>query len=299
MKRLVWLASYPKSGNTWMRMLLSAYQQDRDKNFEIDDAFRSTISASRRATFLRVANKQELDVPQIDSLREAVQRSIAQTIKPPILLKTHDACVQHNGFPVIRKELTLGAIYVIRNPLDVVDSFADHMGLSTDGAITAMNNPRFSIGGKDAELVPQYLQTWSNHVRTWTEHNNFPVHVIRYEDLHAAPHFAFRNALNFLGWDVDSRRLKHAIQASSFSNLKQQEERKGFAERSQSSRSGRFFRNGKTGNWSETLTPEQIQQIVSMHGPVMEFYGYHFPYQSTDCSLSTETSNIKKQTITH
>ncbi|MEZ6088830.1 MAG: sulfotransferase domain-containing protein [Pirellulaceae bacterium] len=275
MKRLVWLASYPKSGNTWMRMLFAAFQKHPDQPFELKDAFKSTRSEVRRSEFEKIAGKSELSELEIDRLREAVQISIAQAIKPPVLLKTHNARVMHNGFPMIRRELTLGAIYIVRNPLDVADSVADHWGVSIDEAIAMMNNRRNAIGGGQGDdLVKQYLESWSQHVLTWCHQRAFPVHVVRYEDLLSATEFTFRNVLTFLGWQLDEQRIRQAIELTQFDSLRSREETSGFAERSKKSTSGTFFRRGQSGHWREILTSAQANLVIEHHGLVMRRFGY-------------------------
>ena len=258
-------------------MLFSAYQNRGDKDLELRDAFRSTISASRRTEFEELAGTTDLTVKQVDSLRQAVQESIAKRIKPPVLLKTHDARVQHNGSPVVRRELTLGAIYIVRNPLDIVDSLADHMGFSIQKTIDQMNNPAFSIGGLKTSLVTQYLETWSNHAKSWTMQNAFPVHVVRYEDLLDATEFVFRNVLTFLGWPLDLERIEQAIESTKFQNLQDKEAETGFKEKSNKSLSGRFFRKGKAGDWPNILSQQQAEQIIDNHSEMMQRMGYNIP----------------------
>lgn len=275
MKSLVWLASYPKSGNTWMRMLFAAYQKSPDdKDFELSDAFHSTMSESRRQTFERIAGTSDLTNRNIDEYREAVQIDLSNRVRPPVLIKTHNARVQHDGFPIIRRELTLGAIYIVRNPLDVVDSVADHWGVDHDRAISMMSDRKLTIGGPKQELITQYLESWSGHVTSWIDQRAFPVHVVCYEDLLARTEITFRNVLTFLGWDPDGDRIERAIKETDFRRLQQREQESGFSERSNKSKSGTFFRQGKAEQWRDTLSDSQISQICDTHADVMQRFGY-------------------------
>lgn len=275
MNSLVWLASYPKSGNTWMRLLFAAYQMaSEDSSFQLHDAFRVTMSESRRTDFERLAGKGNLTVTEVDQLREAVQVELSERVRPPVLLKTHNARVQHQGYPIIRRELTLGAIYVVRNPLDIVDSFADHWGVSKDRAIEMMNNRRQSIGGPNADLVTQYLESWSEHVKSWVDQRVFPVHIVRYEDLLNSRETTLRNVLTFLGWEADPDRIAKALSETEFERLKERESADGFEETSKKSSSGRFFRRGVAGHWRESLSAQQIDRICLHHGEVMRRFGY-------------------------
>ncbi|TWT82494.1 hypothetical protein CA13_39570 [Planctomycetes bacterium CA13] len=174
MKRIVWLASYPKSGNTWMRMMFAAYRKPLGESLALREAFQTTISDSRREEFERAAGRDNLSDAEVDQLREEVQISLAKRVQPPVLVKTHNARVQRNGCPLIRRELTLGAIYIVRNPLSVVDSVADHWGCSIDEAVHMLNFSRHSIGGGKDKMVRQYLQNWSMHVLSWIDQPAFP-----------------------------------------------------------------------------------------------------------------------------
>tara|TARA_R110002049_G_scaffold288423_1_gene470902 strand:- start:78361 stop:79221 length:861 start_codon:yes stop_codon:yes gene_type:complete len=275
MKSLVWLASYPKSGNTWMRLLFAAYQKSPDdENFELSDAYHATMSKSRRQAFERIAGKTDLTNQEIDELREAVQIDLSNRIRPPVLIKTHNARVQHNGFPIIRRELTLGAIYIVRNPLDVVDSVADHWGVDHDRAIAMMNDRKLTIGGPKQDLVTQYVESWSGHVTSWIDQRAFPVHVVCYEDLLARTEITFRNVLTFLGWDPDLERIERAIAETDFRRLQKREKEAGFGERSNKSKSGTFFRSGKAERWQETLSEDQVGRVVEAHAGVMKRFCY-------------------------
>jgi hypothetical protein len=274
-----------------MRMLFAAYQKPVGQPMELTDAFQTTISDSRRDEFERLAGKTGLTDVEVDRLREMMQISLAARVKPPVLVKSHNARVRHNGFPLIRRELTLGAVYMVRNPLDVVDSVADHWGCSIDDAIAMMNNPQLSIGGQNDAMVRQYLQNWSLHVASWIDQPAFPTHVVRYEDLKSSTELTFRNVLTFLGWPLDSQRIAHAIEQTNFKKLQQQEANHGFAETSKCSIGGRFFRNGNTGHGVSMLTSLQYQRIVKQHGAVMERIGYTNQSQCVAHHIDTSDSD--------
>ena len=257
-----------------MRMMFAAYRKEPGVSVTLTEAFKTTMSDSRRSDFEKVADKSEFTEMEIDNLRETVQKTLSERAKPPVLIKTHNARVRHNGIPMIRRELTLGAIYILRNPLDVVDSVADHWGCSIDEAIKMMNNDRHTIGGPKDAMVKQYLQSWSRHVRSWIFQPVFPTLIVRYEDMQSAPEMTFRNILTFLGWPIEPDRVTSAIAETNFENLQAKEAADGFEERSKKSLSGQFFRKGKSGDWENVLTKEQIQRIVEDHGQVMQTFGY-------------------------
>lgn len=279
MKNLVWLASYPKSGNTWTRMFLAAYRSSDPKTLSLNDIASASRSESLYQDFVEVSGKQrdELSEKEIDSFREAVQVRLASPDAEGRIIKTHNARVMHNGFPLIRRELTKAAIYLCRNPLDIVDSLADHVGGSLDQAIQLMNSPAHRLGGRDSKLVTQHLDTWNTHVDSWLSATEFPVLLIRYEDLKLTPIDCFRKVVEFLEWEVNENRLEMAVRATAFETLQRMEDRTGFSETSQVSKSGRFFRRGLAGTWPQRLTRQQAEQILNNHGETMQKSGYEIP----------------------
>jgi hypothetical protein len=211
-----------------------------------------------------------LSVEQICKLRPTVQRNIAASRPGSILVKTHNILGDFNGLPLHEMTVTAGAICIVRNPLDVVLSLADHFGLSLDDAIEFMNSDTTGTPTDEAN-VSSVLSSWSNHVQSWTSDSESTC-VIRYEDLLAKPEKGFRKVVKFLGVKDDRSRLKRAVKFSSFSELRKQETRQGFVERSPNSQ--RFFRSGRQNLWRTKLSPEQVARIVDVHGDEMQRFKY-------------------------
>ncbi len=172
--------------------------------------------------------------------------------------------------------MTAGVVYLLRNPLDVTLSWANHTGTSAEKAVQDLCNPNFSMSRRFdglADQLAQFLGSWSNHVRSWVDESGLPVHVIRYEELKRDPETVFGAALGFCGIPPEAARLQKAVEFSSFGELQKQEREKGFRERPVSA-SGGFFRQGKVGGWRAELTPQQIRQIVETHAETMRRFGY-------------------------
>lgn len=277
---ITWLASYPKSGNTWVRSFLAAYSFSGEcpDGFDLNLIPRITASESRAAAFAELAGVpfNELSDEQIDGLRSEVQRRLAKTLGPNQVVKTHNARVRHRGTPLICREYTARAIYVVRNPLDVVDSLADHCGTTVEDVITLLGDRRHRLGGS-AGNVPQYLDSWSGHVKSWVNNSAFPAHLVRYEDLLNDPIGRFREILQFLEREVVEERLAKAVNQTSFEALRENEQQSGFAEVSQFSKSGTFFRRGISDAWKSVLQPDQIQIVLHEHGKAMQLAGYEHP----------------------
>lgn len=277
-KGIIWLASFPKSGNTWVRAVWAAYLADGEPfDFRRMDAV--TASESRWSEILAAAERHaasEMSDADVDNVREAVQKRLATTLPPTHIVKTHVARVGPHRNPLISGHATRAAIYVVRNPLDVVDSLSDHAGLTLDRTITLLNDPRHTLG-RDDRMAPQYVGTWSEHVRSWTEHDDFPLLIVRYEDLHRDPLAHFTRVVGLLAGEVDQQRLARAIATASFEALTRLEERSAFPETSPLARSGRFFRRGRNQFWPNVLSRRQAAAIIEQHGEMMAKLGYELP----------------------
>jgi hypothetical protein len=275
---LVWLASYPKSGNTWVRAVWAAYVADGlPFDFKLLEAV--TASDSRWESILAAApgmSPSRLNDTQVDALRLVVQRRLAEANRPTQLVKTHLARTNAAGTPLVSGRHTRAAIYVARNPLDIVDSLSDHAGLTLDGAIELLNDRGHTLD-RDEIMTGQYLGTWSGHVASWTEHDEFPVLVVRYEDLHREPVTHFGRVVELLAREVDQPRLSRAIASASFRSLQSLEERSRFPETSSLARSGRFFRRGREHFWPNVLSRRQAAGVLEHHGGAMKKLGYELP----------------------
>lgn len=187
------------------------------------------------------------------------------------VVKTHSSFMTPEGRPGFNLSVTKSAIYIVRNPLDMVVSLADHYGMPTDQAIQAMGSRDFSVGANDA-TVEQYLGHWSEHVANWVTAKGFPKMVMRYEDMLRDPVRAFGDVISFFKFERDEDRLRTAVERTSFSSLKQKEQSEGFKEKSPNSE--RFFRKGTFGGWREALSKNQVSRVVEAHGRVMQKLGY-------------------------
>ena len=273
LKNIVWLASYPKSGNTWARVFLANYLLGALQPVPINQVHRIGIGDAVAPAYARVAGGRydPADTMGHLRLREKVLRGIAANGADINLVKTHNIRDRAFGVELILPRYTRGAIYIVRNPLDVAVSYARHYGMTPAEAARALSRTDNTVGA-DPTSVAQYLGTWSDHVRLWTAGRDFPVHVVRYEDMKADPRAAFTGLLGFLGVPVDFERLDRSVGHASFEEMKRQEQATGFVERSPNSE--RFFHTGESGQWKQALAPEDIAWLRERHGPVMAKYGY-------------------------
>jgi hypothetical protein len=277
LKKIVWLASYPKSGNTWFRAFLTALLHPDDPAVEINNLYPTAIASSRQLfDELTGVSSADLGPDEIDRLRPRVYRQEALESEEIVYHKVHDAWTRLPGGEVLFPEdLTRAVLYFIRNPLDVAVSFAHHLNTTTGKAVAIMKNPDYAFCYHTDRLhnqLRQRLLTWSGHVASWTENSGLPLLVLRYEDMLKSPVETFTGAVEFIGLNCKNAEIQKALDFCSFERLKKQEEEKGFYEKSAHSPS--FFRKGIAGDWRNVLTPEEVKKIVGAHGEVMEKFGY-------------------------
>ncbi len=273
---IVWLASYPKSGNTWTRAFLhnlvhvtsgeAAAQQINELNqFSMGSA--AMPMYEKILGFAPTGQHQN----QIAAARARVQEYMTDAVEGLVFVKTHQAIVVDRGHPTINFGVTAGAIYIIRNPLDVAISYAHHMSKPIDFAIDFMNQKNAETGTGEKQVYEVY-GSWSQHVLSWTRKPHPAIYVMRYEDMLAEPQKTFGGLARHLLFKPSDRQLAGAIDRSSFARLREQEEKDGFRERPDGT--DRFFREGRTGQWKDVLTPAQVQRIVDAHGEQMTRFGY-------------------------
>jgi hypothetical protein len=276
-KGIVWIASYPKSGNTWTRAFLhnlikiisgeAESEQDINKMGEY-----STWDISLEL-FQEMLGKdpREVDRAEIAAIRPRVQEKIAEKTDGLSFVKTHNALMMDRGIPTINSAVTSGAIYIVRNPLDVAISYSHHMGQSIDHAIEFMEQKGLETRVTEKSVYEVY-GSWSEHVYSWTRKPNRAVYVMRYEDMVADTKAIFGALARHLLMLPSDEQLSKAIDLSSFERLQKQEMAEGFRERPKNSK--QFFREGKTNQWKEVLTRRQVRRIVSAHQVQMRRFGY-------------------------
>ncbi len=279
MSGIVWLASYPKSGNTWIRILLANYLRDASAPIDINNLGDGFSVASSRQVFDRWAGVESsaLDHDTVDSLRPALYRQIAGADDEVPFVKAHDAWhLTPNGEPMFPAQATAVVIYVLRNPLDVAPSLAAHLGGTAARAVTRMCDPEASFsGGTDQmyEQLRQFTGTWSDHVCGWIDESGLPCHIVRYEDLSRDPQAGIRDLVKACGLPWDGDRAARAVRFSDISELRRQEAEHGFAERHPRSREA-FFGVRGNGSSRRPLDDELAQRLRIAHSPTMRRFGY-------------------------
>ena len=267
LRRIIWLASFPKSGNTWVRSFLANYFQPPGKSLDINTLRHCTTSDVRQDFFDQAAGRpyRGKTVEQWMAIRPKALRLIAASKSGHHFVKTHCQVGKIDGVDLILPEVTAAAIYLIRNPFDVAPSYARHMSLEMDAVIDRMTNGLATHANPNG--IMEITGRWDDHIRNWTTAPGLPLHVMRYEDMLANPREAYRALFGFLRLPVDKAKLRRTLKATSFRALQKQERESGFHERPPEME--QFFATGRAGGWREALTPGQAARIRAEFLPVL------------------------------
>ena len=273
MGNIVWLASYPKSGNTWVRAFLLNLMTDAKEPVDINKMAALTQGDSQAIWYAQFDARPPtaLGPEDLARLRPKVHARIAAGSADSVFVKTHNALVEVAGAAMISRSETAGVIYVVRNPLDVALSYADHLGTPVDDIIALMAERGFETPGS-ASHVPEHHSDWSSHVKSWTQVSHPALHVVRYEDMASRPAPTFAAIARFIGLDPPRETLLRVVRFSSFKVLRAQEIKYGFVERTPVQK--HFFRAGKSGNWRQQLTKAQVRRVLDVHREQMERFDY-------------------------
>lgn len=273
---IYWLASYPKSGNTWLRTFLHNLRRDGDDPANINSPDDSLIaSACSWIDDVLGFDIDDLTPEEVDRLRPEVYRWATNDGETQFH-KIHDAyTLSTDGEPIVSRAGTLGAVYLVRNPLDVSESLANHFNCTLDRAIAFMGDETSVLTSRRGESnlqVRQRVLSWSGHVTSWIDAPGLHREVLRYEDMLARPIETFGRAAAFLGLPTETSRIEKSIRFSEFSELSRQETEQGFEERP--AHTATFFQRGEAGAWRDHLSADQVARVIADHGPTMRRLGY-------------------------
>ncbi len=300
-KGIYWLASYPKSGNTWTRSFIKAmhnYQglKNRKRLMPVEEqagdeeltltedglidinALGTGAIASGRSWVEQILGFDTADLNQdeTDLLRADAYRWYAKQMSNLGYHKIHDAYTYlPDGTPLISPDATLGALCIIRNPLDVAISFVNHSSCSIDRSIQMMGQIDYAFCPGKFDLpnqLRQWLLTWSDHVTSWAEAEKINKLIVRYEDMKQNQLKTFTKIARFLQLPSDKKTVELILDQIKIERFQKQEAKDGFGEKAAKVKS--FFRKGIVGDWQETLTEKQIETIINDHHVVMQKFGY-------------------------
>ena len=277
-KKIFWIASYPKSGNTWMRAILTSlfYTNNGKFNFNLLK-FIENFEKHKRFEFLKSSNLYDYnklkDLIIISKYWIEAQKNI--DVKGDfVFLKTHSANMKLYNNAYTNIDNSLGLIYLIRDPRDIAISYSKHQGKNLDDTIKILTT-KGALTFSPKESYPIVMSRWDEHCISW-QGLNVPKLIIKYEVLLKNTRYVLNEIVNFFTKNYDIRfnnietKIDNIIKSTSFDKLQKYEKKYGFKEAKRSM----FFRIGQDLQWKEKLTKSQVKKIESSFTKTMKYFDY-------------------------
>ena len=279
---IIWIASYPKSGNTWLRSLLSTYYftKDGNFNFQILNNIKSFPSSSYFEKYSDNFSEPESTAKYWISEQRSI--NLDKRIK---FLKTHNALCKIDGHSFTDENNSIGAIHIVRDPRNVLTSLSNHYQIKKSDALEFMLQERKAIVEKKDNRYLGFnpLFSWSIHEKSWSECNKFPVLTIRYEDLQLETFVTFKKVISFISKLTNKKnsfkreKAKKTISSCEFNKLKKMENEVGFNEAISSKLTGekiKFFNLGKDNDYKKLLEKDLIEKMNFLFKEQIKKYEY-------------------------
>ena len=279
---IIWLASYPKSGNTWLRSLIASYFYSKEGSFNFK--LLDNIDQFPSAQFFKNFEDPLLTPESTSRFWISEQKKINKENKIRFL-KTHNALCKINSNSFTDEKNSIAAIYIVRDPRNLITSLSHHYQINYKDALNFMINKKKALIEKSNNryvgFVP--LLSWDLHLESWINCKKFPVLTIRYEDLAANTFDTFKNVIKFINQfspvfdNLDETRIKHSINSCSFEKLQDLEKKSGFHEAMENKinkKKIKFFNLGKDNNYKKLLEPKLAQQIADLFKSQMVKFKY-------------------------
>lgn len=260
---IIWLASYPKSGNTWLRSFLVSYYFSSDGNFRFEDLSRIP-DYPNKIFFDENIDIKKIKKGEIYNYWESTQNNIRKKNKAKFL-KTHNSLKPINNIPFTKSKNTLGVIHIVRDPRNVITSIKNHFGFSDyEIALKYMQTEGAYMEGEDNARYA-IVDSWKTHFISWMKNQSLKRISIRYEDLVNSPEKEFTKVVEFvdalLNIKVGLNRDKFikSLNSTKFDILQKGEEEGKFSENViRNDKKVKFFNMGPKNNWKNVL-PKDIQ----------------------------------------
>ena len=279
---IIWLASYPKSGNTWLRSLLASYYFSKDGSF--DFKLLDNIDQFPSTQFFR-DKKDTFSAPEDTSnLWLSEQEKITQDNKIRFL-KTHNALCKINSNSFTNEKNTLAGIYIIRDPRNIVTSLANHYQVDVNKAFDFMKDEKKALIEKVNErylgFVP--ILSWALHQESWIKCTKFPILTIRYEDLQLETFQTFIKVIKFINKLsnlenlINETKAKKSIISCEFEKLKKLENKNGFSEAMVDKKTKKkisFFNLGRENDYKRLLQTNLIDEMSSLYNQQIKKFNY-------------------------
>ena len=278
---IIWLASYPKSGNTLVRSLLSSYffSEDGEFNFEM-------LKKIDQFPYIKLFNQLGIDLSNKEEVEKnyiEAQKIINKEKGGVQFWKTHNCfCKFDNKYPFTDLKNTAGVIYIVRDPRNVVSSYAHHYQKSLEDSFNDLKSTTVIKQTKNDQL-PDLVGSWNFNYNSWKQLKSLNKYIlIKYEDLISDTEKTFINIINFISKlinskiEINEKKLKKVIEATSFEKIQKLEKKSGFSE-AKIKKNGEkinFFNLGPENKWEKNLDPKIKSEIENTFRVEMKEIGY-------------------------
>ncbi len=268
---IFWIASYPKNGNTWLRALLTAYYFTQDGIFSNDSLLKNINQFPEKKYFQNFNYKP--NIPGDTSKYWLQAQELINKDKKIRFFKTHNflGMLENNLFT--NNKNTIGAVYIVRDPRNVITSIRNHFEIDYEDALSFMlNENKFTYDQfkKDDFSDFQFISSWEKNYQTWKNNKTFPLMIIKYENLQNETFFVFEKLINFINQvlknknSFNKKKALNALKSTSFDNLKKKEIKSGFSESITSRKNNKqipFFNLGPDNDWKKKLDRELKKKL--------------------------------------
>tara|TARA_A100001011_G_C14190951_1_gene791293 strand:+ start:156 stop:1001 length:846 start_codon:yes stop_codon:yes gene_type:complete len=263
---IIWIASYPKSGNTYLRSFISSYYFSKKGKFDFELLL--NILQFPSVKFVKKNLNSQLEASQ-NWIYNQKQFFSGEKIQ---FVKTHNSLNQYQGNSFTTKDISLGSIYIVRDPRNLVTSISHHYSMKYDQAYDKILDENASLleKSRDGDYSNfTFLGSWSNHYKSWKNSKDFKTLFIKYEDLQNNKYDTFRRIIQFINdlkgdqSSINEKKFLNSINSTNFSNLKNKEENEGFEESvySKSGEKKRFFNLGFNNRWQKILPKNILNKL--------------------------------------
>ena len=280
---IFWIASYPKSGNTWLRALLSSYYYSDDGFF--NQKLLEKIGQFPEKIHFTKFNYNPKIVTDTSKFWIKAQERINED-KKLRFFKTHNVLGAINGNKFTNVKNTIGCIYIVRDPRNIITSLQNHYEMQADDALKFMMSEKKFIHDyhkEDDYSDFQFISSWEKNYKSWIGQNIFPVKIIKYEDLHNETFNVFKDLIKFIDKttnnknDFDKKKAKNSVQSSSFDKLRNIEKTDGFLESVFSKNDSKkipFFHLGPKNDWKKILDEKYQKKLNSIFNSNLKELNY-------------------------
>ena len=284
---IIWLASYPKSGNTWIRFFILSLLMGKKTNLNLNHLKAIANYPDKFHFNGLISDYLNLDEVAKNWINSQKKINLDKNLR---FFKTHNMLGKYKNYPFTDKNNTIATIHIVRDPRNVITSLKNHYSLSSysdakkflffkNQILSLSDQEKEKYLNRDKYPLPQFIGSWQTHYLSW-KNMKMNYLLVKYEDLIKQPIEEFTKISNFIGKLLKNKftdeNVKNAVKSSSFDNLKDMENNYGFTESSinKSGEKNKFFFLGPKNDWTRLLNKEIISEINNEFRVEMKELGY-------------------------